>query len=291
MTKYNDSGRPRATNEMRDSSMPIQICNTCGTSYPDTAEPPSRCLICEDERQYVPRAGQTWTTPEKLARGHVNAWRQLETDLFEIHTRPQFGIGQRALLLRTPEGNILWDCITLLDDATKALVRGLGGLRAIAISHPHYYTCMQDWARAFDCPVHLHAADAHWIMRPDSMIRHWEGETLELAQGLTLLRLGGHFPGGTVLHWADGADGRGALLSGDIVQVAGDVSRVSFLWSYPNMMPLAATTVRRIAETLVPWRFERIYGAFPGRQVMADGARAVQRSAARYIELLEGSQL
>jgi glyoxylase-like metal-dependent hydrolase (beta-lactamase superfamily II) len=291
MTKYNDSGRPRATNEMRDSSMPIQICNTCGTSYPDTAEPPSRCLICEDERQYVPRAGQTWTTPEKLARGHVNAWRQLETDLFEIHTRPQFGIGQRALLLRRPEGNILWDCITLLDDATKALVRGLGGLRAIAISHPHYYTCMQDWAPAFDCPVHLHAADADWIMRPDSMIRHWDGETLELAQGLTLLRLGGHFPGGTVLHWADGADGRGALLSGDIVQVAGDVSRVSFLWSYPNMMPLAATTVRRIAETLVPWRFERIYGAFPGRQVMADGARAVQRSAARYIELLEGSQL
>ena len=270
--------------------MPIQICFTCGTSHPDTAEPPSRCLICEDERQYVPRAGQTWTTPEKLASGHVNAWRHLEADLFEIHTQPQFGIGQRALLLRTPKGNILWDCIALLDDATKALVRGLGGLRAIAISHPHYYTCMQDWARSFDCPVHLHAADADWIMRPDSMIHHWNGETLEIAQGLTLLRLGGHFPGGTVLHWAEGAGGHGAILSGDILQVAADLSRVSFLWSYPNMMPLAAGTVRRIAETLAPWRFERIYGAFPGRQVMADGARAAQRSAARYIELLEGSQ-
>jgi glyoxylase-like metal-dependent hydrolase (beta-lactamase superfamily II) len=270
--------------------MPIHICSTCATSYPDTAEPPSRCLICEDERQYVPRAGQAWTTPSKLAGGHVNAWRQLETDLFEIHTQPQFGIGQRALLLRTPKGNILWDCIALLDDATKALVRALGGLKAIAISHPHYYTCMQDWARAFDCPVHLHAADADWVMRPDSMIHHWEGETLEIAQGVTLLRLGGHFPGGTVLHWADGADGRGALLSGDIVQVAGDLSRVSFLWSYPNMMPLAASTVRRIAETLAPWPFERIYGAFPGRQVMADGARVVERSATRYIELLEGSQ-
>jgi len=170
------------------------------------------------------------------------------------------------------------------------LIRSLGGLGAIAISHPHYYTCMQDWARAFGCPIHLHAADAGWVMRSDPAIRHWNGETLEIGEGVTLLRLGGHFPGGTVLHWADGADGRGALLSGDIVQVAADISRVSFLWSYPNMMPLAAATVRRIADTLKPRAFDRIYGAFPGRQVMAGGAQAVQRSAARYIELLEGRQ-
>jgi hypothetical protein len=270
--------------------MPIQICSTCGTSYPDTATPPARCLICDDERQFVPRAGQVWTTPEKLAGAHVNGWRRLETDLFEIHTHPGFGIGQRALLLRTSTGNILWDCIALLDDATEALVRALGGLRAIAISHPHYYTCMQDWAHRFDCPVYLHAADADWVMRPDPAIRPWQGETLEIAPGVTLLRLGGHFAGGSVLHWAQGAGGRGALLSGDIVQVAADLNRVSFLWSYPNMMPLSATTVDRIADTLSPWAFERIYGAFPGRQVMAGGAAAVQRSAARYIELLAGDQ-
>jgi hypothetical protein len=41
---------------------------------------------------------------------------------------------------------------------------------------------------------------------------------------------------------------------------------------------------------LAPWRFERIYGAFPGRQVMAGGAGAVQRSDARYLELLAGTQ-
>jgi glyoxylase-like metal-dependent hydrolase (beta-lactamase superfamily II) len=270
--------------------MPHHICNACGTSYPDAAQTPPCCLICDDERQYVPAGGQAWTTPARLASGHVNGWRQLETDLFEIHTQPNFAIGQRALLLRTPAGNILWDCIALLDDATEALIRALGGLRAIAISHPHYYTCMQDWARRFGCPIHLHAADAEWVMRPDATIRHWDGETLEIAEGVTLLRLGGHFAGGTVLHWAGGAEGRGAILSGDILQVAADTRRVSFLWSYPNMMPLAAATIRRIAGTLAPWRFERIYGAFPGRQVMADGAGAVQRSAARYIELLEGNQ-
>jgi hypothetical protein len=270
--------------------MPIHLCNTCGTSYPDTPQPPSACPICEDERQFVPSGGQAWTTPPRLAAGHANAWRILEKDLFEIHTQPAFAIGQRALLLRTPHGNVLWDCITLLDEATVALVRALGGLHAIAISHPHYYSSMQDWAHAFDCPIHLHAADAEWVMRSDPAICHWHGETFEIAQGINLLRLGGHFPGGTVLHWPGGAKGRGALLSGDIVQVAADLSRVSFLWSYPNMMPLAAGSVRRIADTLAPWRFERIYGAFPGRQVVADGAGIVQRSAARYIELLEGSQ-
>jgi hypothetical protein len=268
--------------------MPIQICVTCGTSYPDASGPPSRCLICEDERQFVPRGGQVWTTPEKLGSGHVNAWRQLEADLLEIHTHPQFGIGQRALLLRTSDGNILWDCIALLDGATETLIRELGGLRAIAISHPHYYTCMQDWARSFSCPVYLHAADTDWVMRSDPAIRHWHGETLEIAPGVTLLRLGGHFAGGTVLHWADGAERRGAILSGDIVQVAADLSRVSFLWSYPNMMPLSAATIRRIADALAAWKFDRIYGAFPGRQVATGGAHAVERSAARYIELLSG---
>ena len=270
--------------------MPVHICITCGTSYPDAGEPPGDCPICEDERQFVPRAGQGWTTPLLLAANHTNAWRRLEDDLFEIHTTPNFAIGQRALLLPTPHGNILWDCIALFDEATEALLRALGGVSAIAISHPHYYTCMQDWARAFGCPIHLHRADAEWVMRADSSIRYWEGETLAIAPGVTLLRLGGHFPGGTVLHWAGGAAGRGALLSGDIVQVAVNFNRVSFLWSYPNMMPLSGSTVRRIADALKPWPFDRIYGAFPGRQVMADGAGAVQRSAARYIELLAGEQ-
>jgi hypothetical protein len=270
--------------------MPVHICKTCGTSFPEAPTPPADCPICEDERQFVPRRRQLWTTPQALAEDHVNGWDRLEPDLFQIQTHPTFGIGQRALLVRTPQGNILWDCVSLIDDATVELIRGLGGLKAIAISHPHYYSCMQDWARIFDCPVYLHAADADWVMRPDPAIRHWDGEILEIAHGVTLLRLGGHFAGGSVLHWADGAARRGALLSGDIVQVAADLNRVSFLWSYPNMMPLAGATVRRIANTLAPWGFERIYGAFPGRQVTAGGAQAVQRSAARYIELLEGGQ-
>ena len=263
------------------------VCSTCGTSYPPSESAPDRCPICDDERQWVPATGQAWTDPAQLERGHVNAWRMHEPGLLSVHTTPAFAIGQRAFLVRTAAGNILWDCIALIDDATRELINGLGGLAGIAISHPHYYTRMQDWSEAFGgVPIHLHAADREWILRPSPAIRLWDGETLEFAPGATLLRLGGHFPGGTVLHWAQGANSAGVLLSGDIVQVAADPRRVSFLWSYPNMMPLPAREVARIGRVLAQWDFDRIYGAFDGKNVLRDGRAVVARSVERYVELL-----
>ncbi|HTM76434.1 MAG TPA: MBL fold metallo-hydrolase [Devosia sp.] len=266
--------------------MTIFLCATCGTSYPDAPHPPAACPICDDERQYVPATGQAWTTRDALAKTHRNAWQQVESNLFSIQPVPNLGINQRAFLLRTPSGNILWDCVALLDAATEALVDSLGGVAAIAISHPHYYTIMQDWAAAFGANIHLHAADAAHIVRPDASIHLWHEQTRELLPGVTLIRAGGHFDGGTVLHWADTADDAGALLVGDILQVTPGGHRVSFMWSYPNMMPLPATKIRHIAETLAPWRYERIYGAFAGQTIPRDGPAIVARSAARYIELL-----
>ena len=147
------------------------ICTACGTSYPDAPEPPPGCRICLDERQFVPPVGQSWTTVDALAGRHRNAWRRHEPGLLSVRTLPAFGIDQRAFVLRTPAGNILWDCVALFDGATEELLHGLGGLHGIAISHPHYYTTMQDWAHAFQVPIHLHAADRQWVVRPDPAIR------------------------------------------------------------------------------------------------------------------------
>ncbi len=149
---------------------------------------------------------------------------------------------------------------------------------------------MADWAEAFGAPIHLHAADREWVQRPSAAIRFWEGETEAILPGVTLIRLGGHFAGGTVLHWAEGADGAGALLVGDILQVTPGADRVSFMWSYPNMMPLPAATVRGMEERLRPWRYERLYGAFAGQEVLADGPAIVARSARQYVELLAGER-
>lgn len=272
--------------------MPHPICATCGTQFAASDTPPDSCPICTDERQHVPGGRQRWTTLEELRRDHRNSWRRLEPGLYGVGTEPRFAIGQRALLVRTPGGNVLWDCIALLDDATVDLVRALGGLAAVAISHPHYYTTMVEWAREFGCPVLLHTADVEWVMRPDSAIHLWDGDSRDLADvgadGLTLIRCGGHFAGGTVLHWPAGAEGRGALLTGDIIQVVPDSRWVSFMWSYPNLIPLPARTVKRIVDAVEPYEYDRVYGAWWGMHVKRDARGAVRRSAARYVDAIGG---
>src|SRR5262245_1139415 len=269
--------------------MPAFICTTCGTQYTESAEPPPHCTICEEERQYVPASGQSWIAPERLAARNANTFRQHEPGLIRIVTVPTFAIGQGAILVSTSAGNVLWDCISLLDDATVAMIKGLGGLKRIAISHPHFYTTMVDWSRAFDCPVHLHAADRKWVMRPDPAIKFWDGETLALLPGVTLIRGGGHFPGGTMLHWGEGASGRGVLLSADIATVTPDRKFLSFMRSYPNLIPLSAREVEGIAAALAPFAFQAIYGHFFDR-VIATGAKEVlAKSVARYLASIAGT--
>lgn len=264
------------------------ICVTCGVQYPEAEQPPAACPICEDERQFVGWEGQQWTTLQAMqAEGYRNRLADEEDALTSILTVPRFAIGQRALLVRTPGGNLLWDCVTYLDRATIDGVRARGGIAAIAISHPHYYAANVEWSEAFGgTPVYIHAADRSWVMRPSPRIVFWTGATARPLPGLELVHLGGHFDGGAVLHWPGGANGRGVLLSGDVIQVVQDRRSVSFMYSYPNFIPLARAEVERIAATARRYRFDRIYGAFDGRQILTAAGEAVQRSASRYLDHL-----
>jgi len=269
--------------------MPAFICNTCGTQYEPSDKPPAACPICDDERQFVPPTGQSWTTLESLQQRHYNGWRELEPNLWSIQTFPAFGIGQRAQLLRTPHGNILWDCIALVDRATVELIRAMGGIKGIAISHPHYYTTMTEWSRALgDVPILLHEGDRKWILRGGPTVELWSGASKPWLPGLTLINAGGHYPGGTCLHWAGGAGGKGTLLSGDIVQVVQDNKSVSFMWSFPNFIPLSAPRVQGVIDALKPYAYDRVHGAFDHRTIWSDGKGVVERSAARYVKIIQG---
>jgi hypothetical protein len=266
------------------------ICVACGTQFAPSEVAPERCTICQDDRQFVPPDGQRWTTLDALGNSHLNAYREYEPGLIGIGTSPRFAIGQRALLLCTPHGNVLWDCVALLDRATVTLINGLGGLSAIGISHPHFYTTMVEWSRAFGAvPIYLHAADRQWIMRPDPAIRLWEGETLALLEDITLIRCGGHFPGGSVLHWANGAGARGVLCASDIAMVAMDRASVSFMHSYPNLVPLSARQVTTIAAALEPFEFDRIYGIFFDLVIATAGKQRLKASVERYVAAINGA--
>lgn len=263
------------------------ICVTCGMQYADTDALPEHCLICEDERQYIGHKGQRWVTPLEMQKDHQNRIEEVEPNLTGIGTVPTFAIGQRALLVRTPNGNVLWDCPSLLDDATIEAVRALGGISAIAVSHPHLVGSLVDWSHAFDnAPIYWHADNRQWAMRPDPAYAFWEGETCQLLDGLTLIRCGGHFEGSAVLHWSHGAEGGGALLTGDTMQLAQDRRYVSFMYSYPNMIPLNERAVKRIVNAVEPFDFDRIYGGW-WDYVMPSGAKpAVKQSAERYIKAI-----
>jgi hypothetical protein len=265
------------------------LCTACGTQYPDSETPPALCVICTEERQYVPPTGQGWTTLERLRLDRRNSFRQYEPGITGIGTEPGFGIGQRAILVQTPHGNILWDCIAFLDDATASIITALGGLKAIAISHPHFYTTHSEWTKRFGCKVYMHAADKKWVQRPSADIVHWDGETHELLPGVTLVRCGGHFPGGTVLHWAGGAAGKGVVCAGDILAVTTDRKWLSFLRSYPNWIPCSVPEVEGIARAMQPFAFDTLYGHYFDRVIPHDAKGVLDKSVARYIANINGT--
>jgi hypothetical protein len=262
--------------------MSTWFCKACATQYPETDEPPGACSICEDPRQYVPYdEGQVWVSREAFTGDHEPELRD-DHGILGLCSTPSFAIGQRALLVKSRAGNVLWDCIPYLDDAVIERVTGEGGIAAIAISHPHFHSAMVDWAHAFGCPVYVHESNRKWVQRPDPAVRFWSGETLDLGGGLTLVRCGGHFDGSQVLHWEE----RRALLTGDTVHVIPDRRFVSFMYSYPNAIPLPPSKVQGIADALAPFEFDTIYGSWWGAVVERDGSGAVRRSADRYIRAI-----
>ncbi|MCD7035503.1 hypothetical protein LRR81_14755 [Metabacillus sp. GX 13764] len=266
------------------------ICMTCGVQYEPSEREPESCPICEDERQYVNPEGQKWTTLQSMKKEgrFQNKWVEEEEGLYSVKTDPGFAIGQTAYFIKQESGNVLWDCLTYLDEESIQKIKKLGGIHAIAISHPHYYSACIEWAEEFDAKVLLHENDRHWVQRGSNFIQYWKGQSFPIHKNMILHCLGGHFPGGTVMEWREGNEGKGILFSGDILQVAPDQDWVSFMYSYPNMIPLPAEKVKAMAMQTEEMKFDRIYSAFR-RIVKKEAQASVKRSAKRYIAALDGS--
>ncbi|KAI2638404.1 beta-lactamase-like protein [Xylaria nigripes] len=259
------------------------VCQTCGTQFPThDKHKVTTCFICDDPRQYVPPSGQSFTTLNVLRSGeHKNVFTQLSDGLIAISTEPKVAIGQRAILVQTPQGNVLWDCITLLDDETVVKITELGGLKAIVISHPHYYSTHLEWARAFDCPVYLSSEDEEWLAQRDPKYQVFLTETETSVHGVKVLKLGGHFPGSSVLLFEDklliadtffptpsGLGNWDADALGTARERPPNMSSFAFMWSYPNMIPLGPDELEHMWAILRKFEFGSTYGAFVGRDIV-----------------------
>lgn len=259
------------------------ICTTCGTQHEPTTQPPSRCEICSDERQYVAWSGQQWTSSEELREHHAIEF-DTEAGVRTMRAEPSFGIGQRAFLVPHGPGHFMWECLSPVTGAAVAELERMGGVTGIAISHPHFYSSMVEWSEALgNVPVYLHAADREWVQRSSDNLRFWEGERMELADNLVLVLLGGHFPGSAGLWWKDGPRAGGSLFPGDAIQVVMDRRHASFMYSYPNAIPLAPSSVRRLEARVDDLAYEDVFGYSPGRQIIGNAKADIEASFGRYL--------
>jgi hypothetical protein len=212
---------------MMADSLTYLICNTCGAQH-STADRTAltTCFICDDPRQFTPPSGQSFTTlgdlraagnhrnefhpfpPTTTTTGNSNSNTKSDNATTNnvrfttIVTTPQFAIGQRAMLIRTPHGNVLWDCITYLDEETaRRIETELGGVQAMVVSHPHFYSAHLEWAERFGCKVYLASEDKRWLARRDEARQVFvEGTEARVEvegrdTGVRIVKLGGHFPG------------------------------------------------------------------------------------------------
>ncbi|KAK7757785.1 hypothetical protein SLS62_000163 [Diatrype stigma] len=272
--------------------MDYLICCACGVQY-DTRSARS-CKICDDPRQYVPPEGQTWTTLREmqLSKKYTNVFHKdkYHSGIISIFTEPQFAIGQRAFLLCAGPVNILWDCITYIDDATVKRIKDLGGISAIAISHPHYYSSSLVWAEAFNCKVYLSLEDKSFLMRTGPAHVLFKGQQLELpSDEFVVAKVGGHFPGSSVLWWKSE---RKLFISDSISVVPSGVyhenrpnytASFTFMWSYPNMIPLPPDAVYDIWKAVADFDFEDTHGAFWGKDTRGRSKERVLQSAQLFV--------
>jgi hypothetical protein len=257
------------------------ICTACGTQYATRREASELCPICADDRQFIPETGQVWTDLGELSDKYGVIVKKVTGKLYELKMAPTFAIGQRALLVLSPEGNILWDCIPLLNESTVSMIRALGGLKAIAFSHPHYYSTMNVWAETFECPVYIHKSDEQWVFHKGNRVRLWEGIEQELWDGIRIINIGGHFPGSSILH-VPFLSPEGAILTGDTFALSPSKKHLAVMYSYPNRIPLPIREVQRIKDQMLNLRFDSLHGFYDYQNIYSDAKQLLDSSLARY---------
>jgi glyoxylase-like metal-dependent hydrolase (beta-lactamase superfamily II) len=256
------------------------ICKTCGTEYPLT-NTSTECPICDDDRQYLPQGGQQWTNFAELTTNHQVKITELTPALYALQAEPSFALGQRALLVLSERGNILWDCIPALDEPTIDFIKSKGGLKAIAFSHPHYYSTMGRWATAFNCPVYIHQLDESWVFNRHNNITFWEGDEKALNNVISIIHTGGHFPGSCILK-VDGLSQKGTLLCGDSLYIARSKKHIAIMYSYPNQIPLPGKELGEVIKRISDQQFDTIYGAFDWQDLVGNADAVFKNSVELY---------
>lgn len=270
----------KTKNNMNDNT---RVCSTCGTQYAPNSQLPELCVICNDDRQYIPPGGQEWLGMRRLKEKYTVDITSLGTSLYSLKVQPHFALANRALLVNTPGGNVLWDCIPLLNQATIKFVNNMGGLKAIAISHPHYYTAMNEWAQEFGCLVYIHSDDNLWPVYQSDNLRFWEGDEFPLWDGIRIIHTGGHFPGSCVLHIPDMSE-NATVLCGDSLYISPSRRHLAVMYSYPNQILISKKEFKAFWKNTAKLKFDTVYGAFDKQELKGNAMQIFRKSMLHYLK-------
>ncbi|KAJ5737812.1 uncharacterized protein N7483_002937 [Penicillium malachiteum] len=248
---------------------------------------------------------QSWTTLKSLHSSKEKYHNVFTTypenpNLIAIHTAPKLGIGQRAFLCLggAATGNILWDCITYLDEETIQRVNSLGGIDAIVISHPHYFSTSIQWAETFNCDLYISAEDEEWLGNcgDGQRLKLWNGQRLSFpssgksdgnqdASDIIAVKTGGHFPGSSVLWWKSAKK----LFIADTIMIVPSglytvnrppgTASFAFMWSYPNYIPLPPDAIYDIWKAIKDLDFNDAHGAFLAQDTRGKSKERILESA------------
>lgn len=258
-----------------------QICTTCGTQYTPGKPVPQLCTICNDDRQYVNENGQNWISFDELRAKHRTTISKINDHLYSLKTTPDFALANRAFLVQSPSGNILWDCIPFIDNEAIEFINSIGGLKAIAFSHPHYYSTMNVWAGFFNCPIYIHENDKQWIMYATENIKLWSGDSLALWDNIRIINTAGHFAGSSVLH-IPALSPQGTILSGDSLYISRSKKHIAVMHSYPNQILLSRNEFK-IFDRKTSWLlFDTLYGAFDNQNLSGNAMEIFNASMQQY---------
>lgn len=258
-----------------------KICTTCSTQFDLNSHDLKLCPICVDDRQYIPEEGQTWTNLDELSNKHSVIIKKINESLYELKMVPSFAIGQRALLVLSPSGNILWDCIALLNEPAIEFIKSKGGLKAIAFSHPHYYSTMNEWADIFNCPIYIHQNDEQWIFNKSNHVRLWRGVEKELWDRIRIINVGGHFPGSSIL-LIPSLSSDGTVLCSDTFYISPSRKHMTAMYSYPNRIPLPLQEIQRIKKQMLLLKFDTMHGFYDYQNIYSEAKLILEISLEKY---------
>ena len=230
----------------------------------------------------MPENGQIWIKPSDLLKNHSVKLNRLQDNLYELFINPMFAIGQRALLVLSKHGNILWDCIPMLDEMTIEFIKAKGGLKAIAFSHPHFYSNMNDWAEYFNCPIYIHNKDVEHNMVKGKHVTLWDGDEFPLWDEMKIMQIGGHFAGSSILH-VPFLSKEGSIICGDTLFLSPSKKHFSVVYSSPNRIPLPLAEITRIKKRFDNIPFDSFYGYIKTQNLHKDVKEILETSMAKYV--------